>query len=63
MYHGFIGPYPFLRGVLQCDGELCYDHRNIEMFVHILVFGSAILGVRHYLTSQSTRTRVPRAGI
>ena len=37
MYHGFIGPVPFLHWLIVSDGEFSYDLTHYEMFAQLIV--------------------------
>lgn len=39
MYHGFIGPVPFIHWFISNDGEASYSVTELEMFIHILAVG------------------------
>jgi hypothetical protein len=50
MYHGFMGPIPFLHWFIKTDGEGSYSLSALEMFVQLTVLLIAAIGVRKHLT-------------
>lgn len=50
MYHGMIGPIPFLHWIIESNGEFTYDLTEYEMFIHLILLVIAV-HVAQYLIS------------